>query len=85
MFVRQFICDFGFDEVFHQPFCDEGWFSVFFGFVNKFVGHVAVREHFVHGHQSPFWERVFCERVDSFDEMRSIGLVEDIFHSFFIV
>ena len=54
---------------------------MFFGFVDEFVGDVAVRQHFVYGHHAPFWERIFRKRIDSLDEMARIVLVENILHS----
>ena len=80
MLIRCFAHDFLFDEAFQDPFCDETWFLVFFGFVDEFVGDVTVRQHFVYGHYTPFWERIFRECVDSLDEMACIVLVKNILH-----
>ncbi len=80
VFVRRFAHDFGLYEVFQKPFCDKSGLSVFFGFVDEFVGYVAVRQHFIYRHNAPFWERIFCKRVDSLDEMAGIVLVKYILH-----
>lgn len=53
---------------------------MFFGFVDEFVGDVAVRQHFIYGHYAPFWERIFRKRINSLDEMARIVLVEYILH-----
>lgn len=53
---------------------------MFFGFVDEFVGYIAVRQHFVYGHHAPFWERIFRKRIDPLDEMACIVLVKYVLH-----
>ena len=81
VFVRRFAHDFGLYKVFQKPFGNKSGLSVFFRFVDEFVGYIAVRQHFVYRHHAPFWERIFRKRIDSLDEMARIVLVENILHS----